>query len=278
MKYIIVSDSSSNISSCGSDVDFSSVPLHVIVGQEDFADIEGTSTDSMQIALKNYKGKTSTSCPNTDEWIQAFGTDADAIFCVTITSVLSGSYASANAAKEIYEEMYPDKHVYVIDSLSTGPKVALIIEKIRDLILEGKSHQDIYNEVLNYEKHTELFFALASLNNFARNGRINPILAKGIGILGVRIIGKAFDGNLKPMGKARGDSRSISQLIKHMVEAGYKNGKIIIAHTGNPEGAIELKEHIEEQFGQFNGCIQENRILCSYYAEPMSLLLGFEAE
>lgn len=278
MKYIIVSDSSSNMYSNNSDVAFSSVPLHVIVGQEDFADIEGTSTDSMQNALKNYKGKTSTSCPNTDEWINAFGTDADVVFCVTITSVLSGSYASANAAKEIYEEMYPNKKVYVVDSLSTGPEVALIIEKLNELILAKKAPHDIFNEVENYKEHTHLFFSLASLNNFARNGRINPILAKGIGILGVRIIGKALEGNLKPLGKARGDSRSISRLIDHMKECGYKNGKIIIAHSGNPEGAIELKKHIEEQFGHFNGYIQENRILCSYYAEPMSLLLGFETE
>ncbi len=277
MIYKIVSDSSSNLTGYNGGVAFTSVPLHIIIGDRDFADVEGASPLSMQKALDEYKGKTSTSCPNTDEWIQAFGREADVIFCITITSVLSGSYSSANTAKDIYESNNPGKKVYVVDSLSTGPEIALIIEKLNALISEDKDPDEIYAAIKEYMQHTHLFFSLASLNNFARNGRISPILAKGIGLLGVRVIGKAVAGNLKPTGKGRGDSKAIPQLVQLMKESGYKGGRVIIAHSHNHEGAISLKNYIMEQFGVFNGFIHENRLLCSYYAEPQSLLLGFEA-
>ena len=55
------------------------------------------------------------------------------------------------------------------------------------------------------------------------------------------------------------------------------DGKIIIAHNNNEAGALELKKLIENTFGIFNGTIQKTRALCSYYAEPGSLLIGFEA-
>lgn len=276
MKYKIVSDSASNLVNLDSDIAFESVPLHVIVGDQDFADVNGVDTASMQNAIDQFNGSTSTSCPNAEEWLRAFGEEADVIFCVTITSVLSGSCASAHAAKQMFEELHPDKTVYVIDSLSTGPEMVLIIEKLNNLIHSGKSPHDIYSRINQYMEHIHLFFSLASLNNFARNGRISPILAKGIGVLGIRIIGRAAEGNLKPAGKARGDKKSILQLVNHMKNCGYKNGRVIISHSGNPEAARELKDYIASQFGVFNGIIQENRILCSYYAEPMSLLLGFE--
>lgn len=276
MKYKIVSDSASNLTSLA-EVPFASVPLHIIVGEHDFCDDENLDLSLMQQTLSAYRGKTGTACPSPNTWIEAFG-DADAVFCVTITSGLSGSYASAMAAKQIFEEEHPDRAVHIIDSLSTGPEMALIIEKLRSLILSDMEHAQIAKEMAAYCKRTHLLFSLASLDNLARNGRVNPLVAKGIGLLGIRVIGKASDeGTLQPLNKRRGDKKAIENLIEHMKELGYKGGKVIISHTGNLPCAEELKTRILAEFGKFNGFIHENRGLCGYYAEPMSVLLGFES-
>lgn len=276
MSYKIVSDSSSNLLSLDRAA-FASVPLHILVGDQDFADDANIDLTAMQNALSTYKGKSSTSCPSPSDWIAAFG-EADAVFCTTITSTLSGSYASAHTAKQIYESEHPGRTVYVFDSLSTGPEITLLIEKLQELILAGLPHQQIHREMLAYMEHTHLLFSLASVDNLAKNGRVNPLLAKGIGVLGIRLVGKASDeGTLSVLDKCRGDKKAIPCILRHLKALNYRDGRVIIAHNHNAPAAAALKEAIRAEFGAFHGYIHETRGLCSYYAEPQSLIVGFEA-
>ena len=115
-KIKIVADSSANILELDK-VEFASAPLKIITDKREFADTEELDVQEMISYLCTNSGKSKTSCPNPNDWLEAFG-DADDIFCVTITSGLSGSYNSACVAKKIYEENNKDKRVFVIDSLS----------------------------------------------------------------------------------------------------------------------------------------------------------------
>ena len=114
MKMKIVADSSANLLALP-DIDFGIVPLHVIVGENDYVDDDKIDLTAMQEDLSSYKGKTSTSSPSPHEWENAFG-DADVVFCITITSTLSGTYNSAVIAKDIYEQNHAGRKVYVLDS------------------------------------------------------------------------------------------------------------------------------------------------------------------
>ena len=127
-KIKIVADSASDVLKLN-DLSFAAAPLKIVTSEKEFIDNEALDAEAMVIYFDSYKGKSSTSCPNPADWITAFG-DAEDIFCVTITSGLSGSYNSAMAAKKEYEEMHPKRKVYVIDSLSTGPEMKLIVEKL----------------------------------------------------------------------------------------------------------------------------------------------------
>ncbi len=131
VKYQIVSDSASDLLELA-DINFSTVPLHIVVDGTDFADDARLSVPNLLDKLRNGKSST-TACPSPDDWITAFH-DADRVFCVTITSGLSGSYNSAVIAKDIYEEKHPDRKVYIIDSLATGSKMVMLCEKLRELI------------------------------------------------------------------------------------------------------------------------------------------------
>ena len=274
MKYQIVSDSASDLLELA-DINFSTVPLHIVVDGTDFADDARLSVPDLLDKLR--KGRSSTTaCPSPDDWITAFH-DADRVFCVTITSGLSGSYNSAVIAKDIYEEKHPDRKVYIIDSLATGSKMVMLCEKLRELIQAGHDAEEIYRQIKEYNEHCFLYFALASLDNLARNGRVSPILAKGIKILGIRIVGTAStEGMLEPLSKCRGDRRSIPAIIEFMKEKGYQGGRVVITHNGNHEAAMELKRQLKTTFGTRSGEIHRTRGLCSYYAEPGSIMLAFD--
>ena len=274
VKYQIVSDSASDLLELA-DINFSTVPLHIVVDGTDFADDARLSVPNLLDKLRNGKSST-TACPSPDDWITAFH-DADRVFCVTITSGLSGSYNSAVIAKDIYEEKYPDRKVYIIDSLATGSKMVMLCEKLRELIQAGHDAEEIYRQIKEYNEHCFLYFALASLDNLAKNGRVSPILAKGIKILGIRIVGTAStEGMLEPLSKCRGDRRSIPAIIEFMKEKGYQGGRVVITHNGNHEAAMELKRQLKTTFGTRSGEIHRTRGLCSYYAEPGSIMLAFD--
>lgn len=274
MNYKIVSDSSSSLLEFDQ-VPYSTVPLHILVGDKAFVDDKTLNIHEMYQTLEEYKGKTSTSCPSPEDWLNAFE-DAQDVFCVTITSGLSGSCGSAHAAKLMYEEQHPDRNVYIVDSLSTGPGMVLLIEKLSELLNSGLSAKEAFEQLEAYHKTTHIYYSLASLNNLARNGRVNPLLAKGIGALGIRIIGTATEeGTIKPVNKARGDKKAMQKMFEYMLSHGYNGGRAIISHSENEEAANQLKALIEAQFGPLNGFIHENTALTGYYAEIQSVLVGF---
>lgn len=203
----IVTDSSADITDLG-EIPFESVPLKIITDKKEYVDDKNLDVDRMVEDLANYSGTTSTSCPSPTDWLSGFG-NAKNVFCVSITGALSGSYNSARIAKSDYEEEHPGRNVFVLDSLSAGPEIRLIAEKIKELILGGKSFKDICTEIEEYRKHTGLLFMLESMKNLANNGRVSPLVAKMAGLLGIRVIGKASDvGTLETLDKCRGERKN----------------------------------------------------------------------
>lgn len=274
-KIKIVADSSSNVLAL-KHVAFASAPLKVISADREFVDTASLDVSSMLDYFSQYKGKSKTSCPNPADWIEGFG-DADDVFCVAITSGLSGSYNAACIAKQMYEADHEGARVHVIDSLSAGPELTLIVEKLEELIRQGMAYETICDTIDAYQKNTGLLFMLESLNNFAANGRVSPAVAKIAGVLGIRIVGKASDqGTLEPTDKCRGEAKSLSTILAHLKEHGLSTGKVQIAHCRNEKAAMKLKDMIMAEIPGATVAIGENRGLCSYYAEIGGLLVGYE--
>ena len=274
-KIKIVADSSCDLFGL-KHAEFAVAPMKVITAEREFIDDDTLDADSMADFLYQYKGKSKSSCPNISDWISAFG-DADDIFCVTITSGLSGSYNSACAAKQIYEADNEGKRVHVFDTLTAGPELALIIEKIEECIEQGMSYEDICQCVTEYIKKTGLVFMLKSLKTFANNGRVSPIVAQVAGIAGICIVGRAsIEGTLEPMHKCRGERRSLKTLVEDLEAEGFRSGKISIGHCRNEAAAEELKNLILAKFSDAQIEIHKFRGLCSFYAEKGGVLIGFE--
>jgi len=271
----IVADSSVNLLEL-STVAFGTAPLKVITGEREFVDDAALDVEGMVKWFESYKGRSRTSCPNPADWLEAFG-DAEEIYCVTITSGLSGSYNAACAAKQMYEQQYSGRRVCVIDSLSAGPELVLLLEKLEEYIGRQLPFGEICQRIEAYKQRTGLVFMLSSLKNFAANGRVSPAVAKVAGVLGIRVIGRASDrGTLEPTDKCRGEARSLGILLANLKAAGLRRGKVQIAHCENETAARKLKEMLREALPEVTVRIHVCRGLCSYYAEHGGMLVGFE--
>ena len=271
----IGADSSANLMELKT-VAFDAAPLKIIAAEREFIDDRELDLNEMIQFFNSYKGRSRTSCPNPEDWLTAFG-DAEDVYCITITSGLSGSYNAACIAKQIYETEHPGRRVFVIDSLSAGPELTLLAEKLEELIAAGKSFEEICAYMPEYQKKTGLLFMLESLNNFAANGRVSPAVAKIAGVLGIRIVGRASDaGTLEPTDKCRGETKSLNAILNRLKESGFKTGKVILAHCLNESAAKKLKNMIEAELPGATVKIGINLGLCSYYAEKGGLLVGFE--
>ena len=147
MGFRIVSDSSSNVLSMG-DLNYTTVPLK-IVAEKEYVDDATLDLAGMIEDLRNHKGKSGSSCPNVGEWLEAFG-DAEEVFCVTISRNLSGSFNAATQAAESYMEEHPGRKVFVFDSLSAGPELAMLAERIFQCEAEGLDFETTKQKVLEY--------------------------------------------------------------------------------------------------------------------------------
>lgn len=275
MAFRIVADSSSNLYRLEG-ADYKYVSLKIRCEEAEFVDDEKLDVALMNEALKATRGPSSSSCPNVYEWIESFG-EAEEVFAVTITSNLSGSCAAAKSAASEYMSQYPGRKVHVVDSLSTGGEMCLLIDKIVECDKAGMTFEETVEAVAEYAKHTRLVFSLKSLNNLAKNGRVSGAKAKIAGVLGIRVVGKASDvGTLEPLHNCRGEKKNITTILEVMEETGYVGGRVIIGHCFNPESAQSVAALIGEKYPQAKISFQKTGGLCSFYAEEGGLIIGYE--
>ena len=273
----IIADSSADIKAVEG-VCFQSVPMTIRAGGRDFVDNEQLDTAAMLDFLASHNGPSGTACPGPENWMSAFE-GADEIFVVCITGSLSGTWSSAMAARELYLQAHPDVKIHVFDSLSTGPEMLLLIEKLAFLIREGKSFDEICAAGEEYLSSTHLLFILRSVHNLAQNGRVSKLVAGAIGILGIQILAAASEqGTIEPIEKCRGDKKARSALVQEMYERGYRGGKVRISHAQNSEAAIAIERALRERFPLADIKTRLCGGLCSYYAERGGVIVGFETE
>ena len=275
MRYQIVSDSSSNIFHIEG-VNYTTVPLKIVAGQKEYVDNPALDVRGMVDELKAYKGKSGSSCPNAQEWLEAFG-DAEMVFGVTISRNLSGSYNAAQQAAQDFAEEHPDAKIHIFDTLSTGPEMAMVTEKIVELLNRGLSFEEIVAGVREYQNHCHILFCLESMNNLARNGRVSPTVAKIASVLGIRACGDAQNGQIVPSQKPRGQKKATETLASMIRERGFTNGSWLrIAHCFGETQAQLLIDALKKDFPNARYTIEPTGALCSFYAEEGGLIIAME--
>ena len=242
---------------------FESVPLTLSTDERSFVDDKDLDVHEMQSYFRKHNGRSGTACPSTQAWMDSFD-GADEIYVV----------------REIFEEYvvgHPEAKICVVDSLATGPGEVLLLEKMVELKNEGKTFEEVSEEILKYRESLRLFFGLASLHNLAQNGRVNKLVASAVGIMNIRILGTASkEGTIEQVAKCRGEKKLIQTTIDEMKKAGYKGGKVRICHVNNKALSDAIEDGLKKEFG----AIDINSIpaggLCSFYAEQSGIIIGCE--
>ena len=274
MSYKIVSDSSSNMFGLAG-IHYTTVPMKVL-GAKEYVDTPELDLAAMVAELKEFKSKSGSSCPNVQEWIDAFG-DADEVYAVTISRNLSGSYNSAKQAAETYMDENHGKKAYVFDSFSAGPEMAMMAEKIAEYAAAGCDFDTVVEKVEAYQNQVHTLFSLESLTNLARNGRVNPAVAKIAGVLGIRVIGDANHGQITPIHKVRGHKKAMQTLVEMMEERGFYDGALIrVAACFAQSQAEDLKALVLAKWPNARFVTEQTGGLCSFYAEVGGLMIGLE--
>lgn len=255
------------------------VPLKILMGDKEFVDDESLNVAQMLEEMYAYQGKTSSACPSPEEWAAHFR-DAEESYVITITGALSGSHNSAMVAKHMVEEEDPSKKIYVLDSLSAGGEMTLLVQKLHELLKAGMPFDEVCQKMDEYSKnHTRLVFILYSIENLVKNGRVSKIAGMAAGLLNLSIVAKATEkGEIGPIGKARWKKKGARLVLEEMEQQGYCGGKVILSHCQNPDGIEMIKETISEKFENAVFEFMETRGLCSYYAEKNGLMIGYEVQ
>ena len=278
MKWNIIADSSCDLFALegpAEGVSFSTVPFVISVDSTDYVDDERLDTPGMVTAMEKSRQACRTSCPFPNAWYDLFMQPGHVI-AVTISGRLSGSWNSANAAREMALEACPDKKIAVIDSRSTGPEIILIVRKICEAIASGADFDAVVKSAEDLAERTHIVFALSSFNNLVKNGRMSRIAGFLAGKLHLWGIGVGSEeGTIRVKHKVRGARMALEAIVQDIKERRERPGEIVISHCLNRELAETLKDSIERLWNSAKVQVVPTRGLCSFYAERGGLIVAF---
>ncbi|NLW74091.1 MAG: DegV family protein [Clostridiales bacterium] len=209
-----------------------------------------------------------TSQINIEEYLEYFtpyleqGKD---ILHVSLSSGLSGSYNHAVTAAKELSEKYPDRKIYIVDSLGASSGVGLIMDTLADLRDEGKNIDELYGWVEENKLRMNYWFFSTDLSFYVKGGRITKTEGMLGGLLGIcPLMNVNSQGKLVPREKVRTKKRVIRELVARMEEyadGGLDySGKCYVVHSACYEDAREIADLIEARFPKINGRVLINSI------------------
>lgn len=281
MKPRIISDSSCDLPSDFLEkdgIDFSLVPLKIIVGDHEFIDDETLNTKELIAAMKAEKTATSSSCPSPEDFAAELRKNKES-YVITMTSGLSGTYNSARVAKNMVLEEDDSLKISLFDTHATSPVMILMVMKLRDLIKAGEMDFDTISEKLAlYLETLNLRFLLQDLSNLVKSGRMNRVAGAVASVLSIMPIFRSDDkGEIQLVTKARGIKKALSGLA-NMVEEKVKihpQFPVVITHCNNLSQAEILKDLLEKRFDLKEIYIFPMHGLTTYYSNDKGLLMAF---
>jgi len=279
MKYTIITDSSCNLfeRDFKSDkIDFQVAPLTMTVGDKDYIDTQDLDVRAFVDAVNASKTCPKSACPSPAMFKQLMEA-GDNVIVVSISSKLSGTYASAKVAESEIKAQYPNKNVFVLDSLSAAVGNDFIVLKLRDLIENNNfTFEEVCEKLTDIAKKTRVRFLLHNLDNLVKNGRMNKMVGNILNAAKIKIIcGDDGAGEIKKYGMSLGFKRGLASLAEFPKHDGREvDDPIMIAHVFNDEDAQFLKSHIEKH-GFKNVMLWKTRGLSSLYASDKGIILAY---
>ena len=179
------------------------------------------SKDSFYNLIKENDSKTSQ--PDPEEYVKVFSKILDEgkdVLHLELSSGISGAFNSANIAKDMIKDNYPDKKIYIIDSLSASSGFGLFIDILNSLKKEGKTIDELYDFAMNNRKNINCIFYTNDLSQLIKGGRVSKTagaIGKLLNIIPIMHVNN--EGKLEVIEKIRGRNNA----LKFVIDAIKKN-------------------------------------------------------
>ncbi len=245
------------------------VCFHFFLDGKEYFDDLGQSVPFDQFYQAMADGaETSTSQVNVDEYINFWKPmleEGKDILHLCLSSGISGTINSAVNAANILEEDYPDRKIYVVDSLGASSGYGLIMETLADKRDEGMGLEELHAWVEEHKLNMHHWFFSTDLTFFVKGGRISKASGWFGGMLNIcPLMNMDNEGHLVPRFKIPGKKKIVREIVKKMGEfadGGYEySGKCFISNAGCFDDARAVADLVEEQFPNLNGKVVINSV------------------
>lgn len=226
------------------------------VSFEDFykAMQNGADTKTSQVNASEY-----------EEYFEKFLQEGKDILHVSLSSGISGSYNSANIARDMLEEKYPDRKIYIVDSLTASSGYGLLMDKLADLRDSGMSLDELYQWAEENKHNCVAWFFTSDLTFFIKGGRVSKTSGFVAGVLNIcPMLNVDPEGKLIARQKVRTKRKAIEAMVKKMEEKALNgleyDGKCYISNSACYEDAKAVADLIDSKFTKLNGKVEINNI------------------
>lgn len=241
------------------------IPLHFTIDGKEYDDDMGATLSSAEFYQAMMNGASvSTSQVNVEEftrYFESFLAAGQDLIHLALSSGLSGSYNSARIAAELLSEKYPDRKLYVVDSLAASAGDGLLLDALADRRDNGESIDDLYQWVENNKKNMHHWFTASDLTWFVKGGRVTKAAGWFGTVLKIcPVLNVDHMGRLIPRFKIRGKQNALKELVNQMKEHAANgkeySGKCFISHSACYEDARFVADEIETYFPHLDGKVQ----------------------
>lgn len=209
-----------------------------------------------------------TSQINVDEFIKFFepilaqGID---IMHIEMSSGISGTFNCARMAREELLAKYPERRLYLVDSLGASSGFGLMVDTAWEMKNAGASAEELFNWLEENKLRMHHWFFSTDLRHYKRGGRISATSAALGTLLNIcPLMNMDYMGKLIPRTKIRGKKNVIKEIVEKMkthAEDGLAySGKCFISHSASLEDARTVADMVEANFKQLNGKVKINSI------------------
>lgn len=276
MRYKIVVDSCCEIpEQYQKDERFQIVPLGIEVGDYRIMDDEDFNQAEFLAQVAAYPQAPKSSCPSPEKYMEAYQTEAENVFVITLSSHLSGSYNSAVLGKNLYHEKYGEKNIYVMDSESASSGETQYAMKAMALQEAGCSFEDTVKELETFRDEMKTYFILDNLETLRKNGRMTGIKAMVVSTLNIKPIMYGDHGVIAQKSQAVGMKKAISKLADIMVNEVPDAGEriLMISHCNSPDRAEYMKKELLARTSVKDIIVMDTAGISSMYANDGGIVV-----
>lgn len=277
MSYKIVVDSSCELPfEYRQDKRFESVPLGLSVGDYEIMDDENFDQAEFLAKVAAYPKCPKSSCPSPQRYMEAYETEAEDVYVVTLSSQLSGSYNSAQLGKNLYIEQFGEKNIHVVDSKSASCGETQIAMKLLKLCEAGLPFEAVVERIEAFRDEMNTYFVLDNLETLRKNGRLTGVKALVASTLSIKPVMGADNGTIIQKGQCIGMKKALAKMADLIVSevANAADKTLMISHCNCLERAETVKRLIEEKCRFQSILILDTAGLSSMYANDGGVIVA----